>query len=100
MSWSGRQVAKGTPQAVVDKLQAAIARAMQSAAVRCIQLAHALGRLHHPSAGLQTAQRLRQQRDRRLHAGHQVGLDQTPLAGLQRQDSRLRFSAHCMLETM
>ena len=34
LSWSGMSVAKGTPQAVVDKLEAAIAQAMQSEAVR------------------------------------------------------------------
>lgn len=34
LSWSGMSVAKGTPQAVVDKLEAAIAQAMQSDAIR------------------------------------------------------------------
>ena len=34
LSWSGISVAKGTPQAVVDKLEAAIAQAMQSDAIR------------------------------------------------------------------
>jgi tripartite-type tricarboxylate transporter receptor subunit TctC len=34
LSWSGMSVAKGTPQAVVDKLEAAIAQAMQSDAVK------------------------------------------------------------------
>ena len=34
LSWSGMSVAKGTPQAIVDKLEAAIAQAMQSDAVK------------------------------------------------------------------
>jgi len=34
LSWSGMSVAKGTPHAVVDKLEAAIAQAMQSDAIR------------------------------------------------------------------
>jgi tripartite-type tricarboxylate transporter receptor subunit TctC len=34
LSWSGMSVAKGTPQPVVDKLEAAIAQAMQSDAVK------------------------------------------------------------------
>lgn len=34
LSWSGMSVAKGTPQAVVDKLEAAISQAMQSDAIR------------------------------------------------------------------
>ena len=34
LSWSGMSVAKGTPQAVVDKLEAALAQAMQSEAIR------------------------------------------------------------------
>jgi tripartite-type tricarboxylate transporter receptor subunit TctC len=34
LSWSGMSVAKGTPQAVVDKLEAAISQAMQSDTIR------------------------------------------------------------------
>jgi tripartite-type tricarboxylate transporter receptor subunit TctC len=34
LSWSGMSVAKGTPQAVVDKLEAAMAQVMQSDAIR------------------------------------------------------------------
>ena len=34
LSWSGMSVAKGTPQAIVDKLEVAIAQAMQSDAVK------------------------------------------------------------------
>lgn len=34
LSWSGMSVAKGTPQAVVDKLEAAISQAMQSETIR------------------------------------------------------------------
>ena len=34
LSWSGMSVAKGTPQAVVDKLEAAISQAMQSDSIR------------------------------------------------------------------
>jgi tripartite-type tricarboxylate transporter receptor subunit TctC len=34
LSWSGMSVAKGTPQAVVDKLEAAITQAMQSDTIR------------------------------------------------------------------
>ena len=34
LSWSGMSVAKGTPQPIVDKLEAAIAQAMQSDAVK------------------------------------------------------------------
>ncbi len=34
LSWSGMSVAKGTPQAVVDKLETAIAQAMQSEAIK------------------------------------------------------------------
>jgi tripartite-type tricarboxylate transporter receptor subunit TctC len=34
LSWSGMSVAKGAPQAVVDKLEAAIAQAMQSDTIR------------------------------------------------------------------
>jgi tripartite-type tricarboxylate transporter receptor subunit TctC len=34
LSWSGMSVAKGTPQAIVDKLEAAIATAMQSEAIK------------------------------------------------------------------
>ena len=34
LSWSGISVAKGTPQPIVDKLEAAIAQAMQSEAVK------------------------------------------------------------------
>ena len=34
LSWSGMSVAKGTPQPIVDKLEAAISQAMQSEAIR------------------------------------------------------------------
>ena len=34
LSWSGLSVAKGTPQPIVDKLEAAMAQAMQSANFR------------------------------------------------------------------
>ncbi|MDP1954097.1 MAG: tripartite tricarboxylate transporter substrate binding protein [Polaromonas sp.] len=34
LSWSGMSVAKGTPQAIVDKLEAAIAQAMQSEVIK------------------------------------------------------------------
>ena len=34
LSWSGMSVAKGTPQAIVDKLEAAIAQIMQSEAIK------------------------------------------------------------------
>jgi tripartite-type tricarboxylate transporter receptor subunit TctC len=34
LSWSGMSVAKGTPQPIVDKLEAAIAQAMQSDAIK------------------------------------------------------------------
>ena len=34
MSWSGLSVAKGTPPAIVEKLEAAMVQALQSEAVR------------------------------------------------------------------
>lgn len=34
LSWSGMSVAKGTPQPIIDKLEAAIAQAMQSEAIK------------------------------------------------------------------
>ena len=49
LSWSGMSVAKGTPQAVVDKLEAAIAQAMQSDAIR--QRMNSVGFVVPPQGG-------------------------------------------------
>ena len=49
LSWSGMSVAKGTPQPIVDKLEAAISQAMQSDAIK--QRMSAVGFIIPPQGG-------------------------------------------------
>ncbi len=92
LSWSGISAIKGTPQPIVDKLEAALKKIMTSPEIK--QRLESVGFVV-PRPRRQGLQRFRQERDRAVDArdqdrGHQAGVDSPPPKRLRRSPSRGR----------